>query len=152
MSIPVFNILTIPGTECIGDSRAKINTNFVSLSTSANTANMRVAELSGKWATSTAYAPNPDSGYIVLASGIVFQWGKVQGVATNGSFPVTFPYSGMSKVFNITTSHILGTVNFGDISGPCSIRSDYTTTQFTLIQDSVGTNAISEMWMAIGAQ
>lgn len=151
MSFPVFNILTIPGTECIGDSRVKINTNFTSLSTSANTANMRVVELSGKWATSTAYNTNPDSGFIVLASGIVFQWGKVQAVGTNGSFPVTLPYAGMSKIFNITTSHILASVNFGDISGPCSIRSDYSTTQFTLIQDSVSTNAISEMWMVIGS-
>lgn len=148
---PLFQILSIEGTECIGDSRPKINTNFNNLSASANFANMKVAELSAKWTSSTAYVPNVDSGYIKLASGIVFQWGKINALATNGSYEVTLPYAGMSKIFSITTTHVIASVNYNEISGPCSVRSDYNTTRFTLIQDTVGSNAISEMWMVIGA-
>jgi hypothetical protein len=149
---PIFEILPINGNECIGDSRPKINTNFNNLSASANFACMRVAELSTKWAGSTSYSPNVDSGYIVLASGLVFQWGRVSGLATDGSFNVTFPYQGMTAVLNITTSHVLAALNAGSTSSACSIRSDYNTVGFTLLQDTVGTNAVREMWMAIGAQ
>lgn len=152
MPFPVFEILPILGTECIGDSRPKINTNFNSLSASANFASMRVTELSSKWTSFTDYAPYPDSGFIKLASGIIFQWGKVNGVTTDGQLDVYFPYQGMTKVFNISTTHILNSTREGvTVSAPCSIRSDYSTTKFTLMQDSDGTNAASEMWFAIGA-
>lgn len=150
-SYPITNILSISGTECIGDSRVKINSNFESLSASANFACMAVTELSGKWTTYTDYSSNPLGGYIKLASGIVFQWGRVGAIATNGSTYVQFPIPFDHAVFNINTSHVISTVNMdGNESAPCSIRSDYNQVGFTLIQDTVGANAVNEMWMAIG--
>ena len=148
---PIFEILPIQGNECIGDSRPKINTNFNNLSASANFANMKVAELSAKWATSAAFYPDPNSGYVVLPSGVVMQWGKVNALVTDGSLRVTFPFQGMTQVYSITTSHVLVALNQGSTSAACSIRSDYDTTGFVLMQDTVGNNAVQEMWMAIGS-
>lgn len=94
---------------------------------------------------------NSANGYVNLPNGLILQWGMISGItAADGSASVTFSIPFPNNVFNITTSHIISAAS-GSIISSCSIQSGYTKTGFTLIQDTFGTNAINEMWFAIGA-
>ena len=151
---PVFEIQPILGTECIGDSLPKINANFINLSASATFASSKFSALSAQydaWAVSGPYnSNNPSQGWSTLPNGLILQWGTVNAVvSTDGMYDVTFPKA-MSQIFNITTSHIMSGPSSNSSAGPCSILYNYRPTGFTLVQDTVGTNAIKEMWMAIG--
>lgn len=153
-SFPVFEIQPILGTECIGDSLPKINTNFNNLSASANYASMSYSALSAKydaWASTIPYYDNgSNKGWSLLPNGLLIQWGTVNAVVgTDGTYPVAFPRT-FSQVFNITTSHIMSGPSNNSAAAPCSILFDYGSAGFTLVQDTVGTNAVKEMWMAIG--
>lgn len=93
------------------------------------------------------------SGWTTLPSGLIIQWGRVSGIiTTHGVSAVRFPRTFPNAVLNITTSRVQNAAATGDgQSGPCSIRSDFTTAGFTLIQDiSGGLLAVNEMWTALG--
>lgn len=81
--------------------------------------------------------------------GFIIQWGIAASVGTDATspyiaFPVTFP----NAVFVILTGHILSSSSSGP-GAPCSVKSDYTTSNFRLIQDTEGPSS-GEFWIAIG--
>lgn len=81
--------------------------------------------------------------------GFIIQWGIAASVATDATspyiaFPVTFP----NAVFVILPGHILSSSSSGP-GAPCSVKSDYTTSNFRLIQDTEGPSS-GEFWIAIG--
>jgi hypothetical protein len=81
--------------------------------------------------------------------GFIIQWGIAASVGTDATspyiaFPVTFP----NAVFVILPGHILSASSSGP-SAPCSVKSDYTTSNFRLIQDTEGPSS-GEFWIAIG--
>lgn len=90
------------------------------------------------------------NGYQKLSNGLILQWGSITGITTtDGTSAVTFPIAFPNSVFIIVTSHVAN-ASTGSAISTTNIKSDYSTTGFTMIQDTAGSSAIKEMWFAIG--
>lgn len=87
------------------------------------------------------------NGYTYLPSGIIIQWGNIGALGDDGSVYVAFPIAFPNAVVSIVgTSKLTGTG--GSIRASITIKTDYTKSGFTALQDTYADSG--SFYIAIG--
>jgi hypothetical protein len=93
---------------------------------------------------------NSNGFYQKKNSGYMEQWGQIAGMlVADGTAPVVFPTT-FSSAPIIWTGHTISATSASVSSTTSIISSSISVTGCTLAQDSFGTNAINETWLAKG--
>jgi len=108
---------------------------------------------SGTVSTSTLYVTEQSlgtNGYRKWSDGMIEQWGYVSGgVADDSTVSVTFPVTFSTKVFYINNQYIeSGATSY--VASSCTLKSNYSLTGCTFIQDTYKANGTGLFWEAKG--
>jgi hypothetical protein len=102
------------------------------------------------WKNANCPASFGSSGYQVLKSGLIIQWGNVSNVgpgdagAVTSSFPISFPNDWLKMVVSRAT----GTSQ--PVANMVATGTDTTKSTFKMIRPSDGAGSLSFQWIAIG--
>ena len=114
----------------------------------ANTAFVQAAITSGGGG--IVAASLAENGYVKFANGLILQWGYKAGrITKDGSVDVIFPIAFPQSAFHLSSTYIVTNAT-NDVGSGCVLKSNYTQTQATFIQDTYSGTGTGLFWLALG--